>query len=97
MNHPPSFEEEPYDPSVDYEPPYRPERARKAIEHMYLISETWRTWWDGQLAELAEFAARLRAEAEAEPQMRLPLPWFCRWMYFEETIQRYAELKAQIK
>ena len=86
-----------YDPLTDYEPPYRPERARAALDHMYLTIPSYRAWWDKELADLATTAQRWKAEANAEPQMRLAIPWFCRWMFLEKTIEHYEALKAQIK
>lgn len=91
-------EEPTYDPWLDYEPPFKsPEEVRRRIDHDYVTVPTYRVWWDKHLASMAATAARWKAEAEREPQMRLPIPWFCRWMFFEATIAHYEELKKQIK
>jgi len=72
-----------YDPSIDYEPPYDLEKARRGLKHMYRVSPTYREFSDRLWADGQATARRWREQAEAEPQMRLPLKFFCPWMHFE--------------
>ena len=50
----------------------------------------------GHLAELAAATKRWREAAEAEPQMRLPFPQVCPWLYAQATLDRSEALKALV-
>jgi hypothetical protein len=89
---------EKYDPDIHgVEPPYNPQWAKAESELQYILNPRIRTWMDARLVDLAASVKRQREAAEVEPQRRLPFPQACPWMWLQETIDRYAALRALVK
>jgi hypothetical protein len=93
MKHPPTFESllqalrnaprEPYDPSVDYEPPHNPEWAKAENELQHVLNPRIRAWMDAQLAGLADSVQRWKAAGETKL-----------WKSAQGTLNRYVALKG---
>lgn len=77
---------EPFDPSIDYEPPHNPAWARTAMEYDYVTNARYREWWDRKLADLTAAAKQWKEAGET-----------ALWISAQATLERYAALKALVR